>query len=77
MILSCSNVAFTALGCARIVQESMAHAINFAAVEIDVEKIDDHRSPGVAIESGVRAQFTVEADLALQKRIDVLQELTE
>jgi len=76
-ILSGSNVAFTALGRARIVQESMLHALDFVAVEIDVEKIDDHRSPGVAIESGVRVQFADEADLSLEKRIAALRELSE
>ena len=64
-ILSGDNVAFTALGRARIVQESMPDALDFVAVEIDVEKIDDHRSPGVAVESGVRVQFADDADLSL------------
>jgi len=76
-ILSGGNVAFTALGRGRIVQESMLHALDFVAVEIDVEKIDDHRSPGVAVESGVRVQFADEADLSLEKRIAVLRELSE
>lgn len=74
-ILSEGNVAFTALGCARIVQESMPDAPDFVAVEIDVENIDDHRSPGVAVESGVRVQFVDEAELLLLKRVDVLWEL--
>lgn len=74
-ILSGGNLAFTALGPARIVQESMPDALDFAVVEIDVEKIDDHRAPGVAVESGV--QFTDEAALSLQKRIDLLQEMSE
>jgi hypothetical protein len=76
-ILGAGNVAFTALGRARIVQESMPNAPEFVAVEIDVEKIDDHRSPGVAVESGVRVQFADDADHSLQKRIDVLWELSE
>ena len=76
-ILSGGNLAFTALGRAGIVQESMPDALDYVAVEIDVEKIDDHRSLGVAVESGVRVQFTDEADLSLQKRIDVLREISE
>ena len=76
-ILGGGNVAFTALGRARIVQESMPDVPAFVAVEIDVETIDDHRSPGVAVESGVRVQFADDADLSLQKRIDVLRELSE
>src|SRR5215469_13442535 len=55
-ILSVGNVAFTALGRARIVRESMLHALDFVAVEIDVEKIEDHRSKDVEVESGVRVQ---------------------
>ena len=71
------NVAFTALGRASVVQESMPGALDFVAIEIDVEEIDDHQSSGVAVESGVRVQFTDEADLSLQKRIDVLREMSE
>lgn len=76
-ILSGRNLAFTARGRGRIVQESMPDALDYVAVEVDVEKIDDHRSPGVAVESGVRVQFTDEAGLSLQKRIDVLREMSE
>jgi hypothetical protein len=76
-ILSGGNLAFTALGRARIVQESMPDALDFVAVELDVEKIEDHRSTGVAVESGVRVQFADDADLSLRKRIAVLQDLSE
>ena len=38
-ILTAGNCAFTALGRARIVQESMPDAVNHVAVEIDVEEI--------------------------------------
>lgn len=76
-ILSGDNVAFTALGLARIVQESMPDAPEFVAVEIVVEKIDDHRSSGVVVESGVRIRFANDAGLSLQKRIDGLRGLSE
>jgi hypothetical protein len=56
-ILTGGNCALTAPGRARIVQESMPDATNYVAVEIDVEEIDDHWSPGVVVESGVRVQF--------------------
>jgi len=55
----------------------MPNALDFAAIEIDVEKIDDHRSSGAAIESGVRVQFADDAELSLLKRIDILRELGE
>jgi hypothetical protein len=56
-ILTGGNYAFTALGHARIVQESMPDAANYVAVEIEVEEIDDHRSPGAVVESGVKVHF--------------------
>ena len=74
-ILCGENIAFTARGRTHVVHETMPG--DFVAVEIDVEKIDDHRSPGVVVESGVRVQFADDLDLSLQKRIDVLRELTE
>jgi hypothetical protein len=40
-------------------------------------EIDDHRSPGVVVESGVRVQFANDAEISLRKRIDALRELTE
>ena len=76
-IFTAGNCAFTALGRARIVPESMPDAVNYVAVEIDVEEIEDHRSPGVVVESGVRVQFADDAELSLRKRIDALRELTE
>ena len=76
-ILSEGNVAFTALGRARIVQESMPDALDYVAVEIGVEQIDDHRSTSLAVESGVRVQFTDDAELSLLKRMDDLRELSE
>jgi hypothetical protein len=76
-ILTGGNCAFTALGGARIVQESMPDAPNYVAVEIDVEEIDDHRSAGVVVESGVRVQFADHAELSLRKRIDALREMTK
>ena len=54
----------------------MPDAVNYVAVEIDVEEIEDHRSPGVVVESGVRVQFA-DVEFSLRKRIDALRELTE
>lgn len=53
LILSAGDLAFTARGRAYIVQEPMSRAPTFAAVAIDVEEIDDHRQPGLAVTSGV------------------------
>ena len=76
-IFTAGNGAFTALGRARIVQESMPDAVNYVAVEIDVEEIDHHRAPGAVVESGVKIHFADDAELSLRKRIDALRELTE
>jgi oxalate decarboxylase len=51
VILGEGGAAFTARGRARIVQQSMAHEPDFAAVELDVQSIDDHR--GAEHEVGV------------------------
>jgi hypothetical protein len=75
-ILTGGNYAFTALGRARIVQESMPDAANYVAFDIEVAEIDDHRSPGAVVESGVNVKFA-DAELSLRKRIDALRELTE
>ena len=52
-VLSAGNVAFTARGSASVLQESMPNAPDFAAIAIDVEEIDDHRQPGMTVESGI------------------------
>jgi hypothetical protein len=41
--------AFTARGRARIVREALTGEPDFAAVELDVESIDDHRGPGMEL----------------------------
>ena len=55
----------------------MPDAANYVAVEIDVEEIDDHRSAGVVVESGVKVQSGDDAEGSLRKRVDALWELTE
>jgi Pyridoxamine 5'-phosphate oxidase len=52
-IFAKGNLAFTARGPARVVQEPMLGAPMFAAVAIDVENIDDHRQREFAVDSGV------------------------
>jgi len=57
------NVACTAHGTARIVQEPMTISDKVAAVAVDVESIQDHDQPRFAIEAGVRWAWT-DADAA-------------
>ena len=59
-IFARGNLAFTARGPARIVQEPMVSAPMFAAVAIDVENIDDHRQRDLVVDSGVSLDWTNE-----------------
>ena len=75
-ILAAGDEAFTARGQARVVEESIDGAPQFAAVMIEVTELDDHRQPTVAVESGVQAQWTSEqAEQALRGRVDALTRL--
>lgn len=59
-ILSEGDVAFTARGCAHVLRESMPRAPEFAAIAVEVEDIDDHRQPGLTVESGVDVEWAKE-----------------
>ena len=70
------NLAFTARGPARVVQESMVVAPAFAAVAIDVENIDDHRQREFAVDSGVTLDWTNErTEQFLQEHLNALREV--
>ena len=76
-ILAAGNIAFTARGPARIIQEPIAGAPDYAAVEIDVEQIDDHRQPAFRVQAGVDRHWIEETERdALGQRIRALTELT-
>ncbi len=53
-ILAAGDVACSAHGRARVIEDPMAAAEQVAAVALDVEVIQDHRQPRFAIEAGVR-----------------------
>jgi hypothetical protein len=75
-ILAAEDIAFTARGSARIVQERMATAPDYAAVAIDVEQIDDHRQPAFQVEAGVNRRWIDETERdALGQRVKSLTEL--
>lgn len=75
-VLTAGNVAFTARGRARIVQEPMAVAPDYAAVAIDVEEIDDHRQAGFLVEAGVDRRWLDEAERSgLGERVRALTDL--
>lgn len=75
-VLTEGDVAFTARGRARIVQEPMAAAPDYVAVAIDVERIDDHRQSGFLLEAGVARRWLDERERdALGERVRALAEL--
>ena len=75
-IFAKGNLAFTARGPARIVQEPMLGAPMFAAVAIDVENIDDHRQRDFAVDSGVSLDWTNErTHRFVQEHLNALREV--
>jgi hypothetical protein len=75
-IFAKGNLAFTARGPARIVQEPMPGAPMFAAVAIDVENIDDHRQRDLVVDSGVSLDWTNErTEQFLQEHLNALREV--
>jgi hypothetical protein len=75
-VLAGGDIAFTARGRARIVQEPMADAPDYAAVAIDVEQIDDHRQAAFLVEAGVDRRWLDEGERdALGERVRALTEL--
>jgi hypothetical protein len=74
-VLTEGDIAFTARGRARIVQEPMAAAPDYAAVAIDVEQIDDHRQSAFLLEAGVARRWLDEREReALGERVRALAE---
>jgi hypothetical protein len=75
-IFAKGNVAFTARGPARVVQESMLGAPAFAAIAIDVENIDDHRQRDLVVDSGVSLDWNNErTERFLQEHLNALREV--
>jgi hypothetical protein len=75
-VLTGGNVAFTARGCARILQEPMDVSADYTAVAIEVEHIDDHRQPAFPVEAGVARRWLDEGERdALSRRVRALAEL--
>jgi hypothetical protein len=77
VVLTEGNIAFTARGRARIVQEPMDVAPEYAAVAIDVEHVDDHRQEAFLVEGGVDRRWVDEGERdALGERVRALGQLT-
>ena len=76
-ILTEGNLAFTARGRARIVEEPLAVAPDYAAVAIEVEHVDDHRQDAFLVEAGVDRRWIDERERdALGARVRALAQLT-
>ena len=74
-ILAEGDIALTARGRARIVEEPMATASDYAAVALDVEHIDDHRQPAFLVGPGVDRTWVDEREQrALGDRVAALRE---
>jgi hypothetical protein len=75
-IFAKGNVAFTARGAARVVQEPMLGAPMFAAIAIDVENIDDHRQRDLVVDSGINLDWTNErTQRFVQEHLNALREV--
>ena len=75
-VLAEGDVAFTARGRARVRQEPMDVAPDYAAVEIEVEHVDDHRQAAFVVEAGVdRRWIDADEQRALGERVRALAEL--
>ena len=76
LILTEGNVAFTARGRARVVEEPMSTAPDYAAVAIDVGHVDDHRQPAFSVEAGVDRRWVDDAERdALGARVRALAQI--
>jgi hypothetical protein len=62
LVLTEGNVAFTARGRARVVEEPMEVAGEYVAVEIEVDAVDDHRQPAFEVTGGVDRRWLDERE---------------
>jgi hypothetical protein len=75
-VLTERDIAFTARGRARIIEEPMSRAPDYAAVALDVEHIDDHRQKEFHVDSGIGRTWIDEGEQrALGERSGALREL--
>ena len=75
-LLAEGDIAMTARGRARILEEPMACAPDYAAVAVEVEHIDDHRQAAFVVEAGVDRRWVDEGEQrALRARVAALKDL--
>ncbi|WP_067835520.1 pyridoxamine 5'-phosphate oxidase family protein [Nocardia lijiangensis] len=74
LILGGGNVALCARGTAKVIAEQMPGAEDYAAVQIDVTVIDDHRQSAFEVDKGIQRVVLDAAELhALQGRVETLR----
>ena len=77
LLLAEGDIAFTARGRARVVEEPMAIAPDYVAVAIDVEHVDDHRQAAFVVDSGAGRQWVDSVEQrALGERVQALRQTT-
>jgi oxalate decarboxylase len=76
-ILAADDEVFTARGRARVIEEAMARAPEFAAVALDVEAIDDHRQRNVTVDQGVTVHWSGDGGRAMREHVAALREIAE
>ena len=75
-VLGEGDVAFTARGRARVIEEPMSCAPDYVAIAIDVEHVDDHRQQAFRVESGVGREWVDESEQrALGERVRALADM--
>jgi hypothetical protein len=78
LILGGGNVALCARGTARVIAEKMPDALEYVAVRIDVEVIDDHRQSAFAVADGIQRTVLDSSELeALRGRVTTLRTWAE
>jgi hypothetical protein len=75
LVLTAGNIAFTALGRARVFEEPLAGTTDYVGVAIDVEQIADHQQEAFVVESDIDRRWLDEDEQrALMARVAVLTE---
>jgi hypothetical protein len=76
LVLAEGDVAFTARGTAQIVDEPMAGAPDYAAVQLTITDVDDHRQAAFTVAGGVDRNWVDDSERrALGERVATLQAL--
>ncbi|RMI35688.1 hypothetical protein EBN03_00425 [Nocardia stercoris] len=76
LILGAGNVALCARGRAAVLADPMPGTTDYAAVELAVDTIDDHRQSAFAVATGIGRNVLDESELHyLERRVATLREM--